>query len=188
MIVAGLCLVLAAATAGYGAVRGGEPPKKQLMEWQRSSFSDLTPVDQAIHSALFVAIQDIYLQQAQWGYWPIIEDLQYGGIPPFVKDVFWERNGSVVWTLGTPLGNDQGATYYHGSGGQADGQSAYLVVLSHSHAGSTGQVNPASIWMHPDPNAPVPEAFRTEMLIREGWREVVPYSGANELERLKGRG
>jgi hypothetical protein len=42
------------------------------------------------------------------------------------------------------------------------------------------------MWLHPDPNAPAPTTIKTDSLIVNGWKEIVPYSGAIEVERLKG--
>jgi hypothetical protein len=42
------------------------------------------------------------------------------------------------------------------------------------------------MWLHPDPNAPPPATIKTDSLIVNGWKEIIPYSGAMEVERLKG--
>jgi hypothetical protein len=46
--------------------------------------------------------------------------------------------------------------------------------------------NHNTIWMHENPNQPMPETSKTQSLVLEGWKNVVPYSGRDELERLKG--
>lgn len=184
-VVALAVLLVAFTTVGYASMRSAEPVAAPLLDWQVSAFSDLPPTDQAIHAALFSADGEIAWLHYRMSRWPDIADLEEDLLPPFYQDGFWSVNGSVQWRLGLPLNNDQGATYYHGSGGTVDGQSAYLLVVAHIHAGMAA-ANQTTIWIHPDPNASFPEVLRTDSLIRAGWRQVIPYSGASELERLRG--
>jgi hypothetical protein len=185
-IVVGLAVTLVVAlTYANAAMQPDEPAAPPLLDWQLSAFSDLSPVDQSIHSALLSSVPEIYWYQYRLTDWPDIPDLEDEVLPPFYKDTFWETNGSVQWTLGLPFNNDQGATYYHGYGGTVPGQSSYLLVLGHIHAGMLPS-NQNTIWVNPDPNSEFPEITKTESLIRAGWKQVVPYSGADEVERLRG--
>jgi hypothetical protein len=43
------------------------------------------------------------------------------------------------------------------------------------------------MWIHKDPSTPPPAVIKQDSLIVNGWKEIVPYSGAVEVERLKGR-
>jgi len=185
--IAVLTTALVVVTYLYASLQPEEQGAPPLLEWQRSAFSDLGPVDQAIHSALLSAVPEIYWYQYRLTDWPDIPDLEEEVLPPFYKDAFWEANGSVQWKLGLPFNNDQGATYYHGAGGNLPGQGSYLLVLGHIHAGMLPS-NQNTIWIHPDPNTEFPEITKPESLIRAGWRQVVPYSGADEVERLRGAG
>jgi hypothetical protein len=171
----------------YAALLPDEPAPTPLLEWEVSAFSDLSAEDQAIHSALHSAVGEIDWYYYRLTAWPDIPDLEAEYLPPFYKDAFWETNGSIKWTLGLPLNNDQGATYYHGAGGTVPGQSAYLLLMGHLHAGMLAS-NQNTIWVHDDPNAPYPEIVRPDSLIRAGWKKVIVYSGADELERLRGGG
>ena len=186
-VVAVVVSAVAAATLLHVALQPDEPAQQPLLEWQVSSFSDLTAEDQAIHTALFSAVGEIEWYYYRLTDWPDIPDLEEELLPPFYKDAFWEKNGSVQWTLGRPLNNDQGATYYHGAGGMVPGQSAYLLLMGHLHAGMLAS-NQNTIWVHDDPNAPYPEIVRPDSLVRAGWKQVIPYSGADEVERLRGSG
>ena len=186
-VVSGLVFAVIAATVLYAYSLPDEPAQPPLLEWQVSSFSDLTAEDQAIHSALQAAVSEIEWYYYRLTDWPDIPELEEELLPPFYKDGFWEKNGSVQWTFGRPLNNDQGATYYHGSGGTIPGQSAYLLLMGHIHAGMLAS-NQNTIWVHKDPNAPYPEIVRDDSLIRAGWKKVIIYSGADELERLRGAG
>jgi hypothetical protein len=180
------------------------------LSWQVRSFDGLGAVDQAIHSALLPAGEEIIWDNNDTGGWISLERAQELLLPPFYQDAFWKANGEVHWQLvlpGTHLvhkGADddatvagptvsdvskatlgQGATVYYGSAGHAPGQSAYLLIIGHAHAGVMW-ANQATIWVHRDPNAPYPAIVKPESLVGEGWRQVIPYDGASEIERVKG--
>ncbi|WP_049870576.1 hypothetical protein [Pseudomonas cremoricolorata] len=187
--------------------RSGPPTP---LSWQVRSFDGLGPVDQAIHSALLPAGEEIIWNNDDTGEWISLERAQKMLLPPFYRDGFWRSNGEVHWQLvlpGTHLGHQnpeashaedaapasevsqatqgQGATVYYGSGGHAPGQSAYLLVIGHAHAGVMW-ANQATIWIHSNPNAPYPAIVKAESLVGEGWRQVIPYDGSRELERVQG--
>lgn len=178
---------LLAATGFYVLTFGHQEGPRSLESWQISAFSDLSEADQAVYNSLSIAQEEIGWIQYEIGPWPNIEDLEYFLIPPFVKDVFWSNNGSVEWQYRDVVqeGEKQGYTLYHGSKGTAQNQSAYIVVIGHLHAGNT-MSNHNTIWIHENANQPLPETSKTQSLILEGWKNVVPYSGRDELERLKG--
>jgi hypothetical protein len=173
--------------------------EQRLFGWQISSFYDLKPTDQAIYNALVTASEELW-----WIYggrlefpspgqendpWPTVEELdtEYN-LPPFTKDIAWEQTGKVEWqriAAFATTGNADGNTVYFGSGGTVPGQSTYLLVMTHVHKGATF-ADGAQMWIHPDPNAPVPAITKTDSLIAKGWKEIVPYNGATEVERIKG--
>jgi len=185
------------------------------LSWQVRSFDGLGQVDQAIHSALLPAGEEIIWFNNDTGGWITLERAQKILLPPFYRDAFWKTNGEVQWQLILPgthqphaaSGDEhanapvtppdqtankvsqatqgQGATVYYGSAGRAPGQSAYLLVIGHAHAGVMW-ANQATIWIHRNPNAPYPGIVKPESLVGDGWRQVIPYDGASEVERVKG--
>jgi len=180
---------LLAATGSYVLKYGQEGSTQELQSWQVSSFSDLSEADQAIYSALYTAQEDIGWIQYEIGPWPNITDLEEYLVPPFVKDISWANTGSVQWDYRDVVqeGEMQGYTLYHGNMGTAENQSAYIVVIGHLHAGNT-MSNHNTIWIHENPEQDMPVTSKTQSLVLEGWMNVVPYSGRDELERLKGTG
>lgn len=209
-------LLLAGCTVAYVFLKPraeGPPP---LLSWQVSSFDGLSTVDQAIHSALLPAADEIVWANNDTGQWKTIEQLEQTLLPPFYKDNFWKTNGEVSWqaimpgAVGTgpqeaplpeiskdPFGPPpppnavyqgtlgQGTASYFGTGGKAPGQSAYLIVIGHAHSG-VYWINQATLWIHEDPNAPLPDVLKPEALVSRGWRQIIPYNGASEVERVKG--
>jgi hypothetical protein len=172
----------------------------RLFGWQISSFYDLNPTDQAIYNALVTASDELWWI---WGGriefpapgeedepWPSVDSLdQQYNLPPFVKDVQWEQTGRVNWRriqAFANTGNQDGNSSYFGNGGTVPGQAgAYLLVLTHIHKGAS-YADGAQMWVHKDPNVPIPKLTKTDSLIANGWKEIIPYNGAVELERLKG--
>lgn len=203
-------LAVIACVAGYVTLRPQKAGPPIPLSWQVLSFDGLGAVDQAIHSALLPAGEEIIWFNNDTGGWITLEHAQKLLLPPFYRDGFWKTHGEVQWQLILPgthqahgLSSDahapadpsanqvsqatqgQGATVYYGAGGRATGQSAYLLVIGHAHAGVMW-ANQATIWVHPDPNAPYPGIVKPESLVGDGWRQVIPYDGASEVERVKG--
>lgn len=168
-----------------------------FFDWQVSSFYDLEDADQAIYNALDTATTELWWIHEEMLYfadgditkvsWPTVDKLatEYE-LPPFVDDLAARQNGNVRWQRAAAY-SFEGATVYFGSGGTNEGQSAYLLVMSHVHKGASYS-NMAYIWIHPDANTAMPETVTRDSLIANGWREVVPYSGKTEADRLRSGG
>lgn len=180
----------------YVRARGTEAGRDPLSDWQVSAFETLTGPDQAIYNALFTAKDEVpYLyedinmfnQPGQKFRWPSLQDFQDALLPPFYQDRSWEQNGSLKWTLFEPLaeGEMQGSTMYLGTNGTQPQQGSFLLVIGHVHAGFQNN-NSIVIWWSPKNSMTMPKSGFRDGLILAGWREVVPYSGAQELKRLFG--
>jgi hypothetical protein len=211
-------LALIGSTVGYVKLhpRGGDAP--QLASWQISSFDGLSRVDQAIHSALLPAVEEIIWNNNRTGGWDSIDDLEKSGLPPFYQDVFWRANGQLRWQAVMPGATDtKRATLTAEAVHQEPGapppppNAVFKGTLGQgamSYYGSAGRIpgqsaflvvighahsgvywiNQGTIWVHSNPDAPFPRLTKNEALIQEGWRQVVTYSGTSEVERLKGKG
>jgi hypothetical protein len=176
-------------------LRGNDRAPEPLFDWQISAFYDLNPADQAIYNALEAAGEELWYIHSDLLYfgdeaqkaspWPPVSDLdEFYLMPPFVKDVAWSQQGEIEWQLVASF-SFEGSAVYFGSSGKLDDQSAYLLALSHTHKGA-GYKDAAKVWIHDDPHVEAPDTVTRDSLIVNGWKEVVPYSGAMEVERLKG--
>lgn len=190
-VVAGILAVNAAAVSAR-RVESSEP---RLLEWQISAFYDLGSADQAIYNALTAASEELWwahgelltfgTEEERADPWPTVEQLDADYVmPPFHRDASWAALGEVEWQRIASF-SFEGSAVYFGSGGKLEGQSAYLLSLSHTHKGAT-YADGASVWVHADPNVAPPDTVKRDSLILHGWKEVVPYSGAMEVRRLKG--
>lgn len=180
----------------YVQQRGQTAAKEPLQQWQVSAFDELTGVDQAIYNALYTAKDEIvYIyddinllnQPGQKFRWPSPEDLQDYLLPPFYRDGSWQQNGAMQWSLHEPLaeGEMQGSVIYVGTDGRVAGQGSFLLVVGHVHAGFQNN-NSIVVWWNPRNHVEVPGNGFRDGLILQGWREVVPHSGAQEVRRLFG--
>ena len=198
----GLALV-AATLAVVGALflyvlaQGSEGFKEPIYDWQVSAFETLTGADQAIYNSLYTVKDEIpyiyddinmFNEPGQKFRWPNLQDFQDWLLPPFYQDTSWEQNGALSWTLFEPLaeGEMQGSTMYLGTDGKIAGQGSFLLVIGHVHAGFTNN-NAIVIWWNSKNHVEMPQSGFRDGLILQGWREVVPYSGAQEVKRLFGR-
>jgi hypothetical protein len=196
LLLATATVVVAAIVYGYVALNGQNDEPEALYDWQVSAFSTLTGADQAIYNSLYTVKDEIpYLyddlnmfnQPGETFRWPNIEDFQNYLLPPFLQDTSWEQNGSLQWSLHEPLaeGEMQGSTMYLGTDGRLPGQGSFLLVIGHVHAGFQNN-NAIVIWWHPENHVEMPESGFRDGLILAGWKEVVPYSGQQEVERIFG--
>jgi hypothetical protein len=180
----------------YVNENGRSDEAEQIYEWQVSAFNTLTGADQAIYNSLFTVKDEIpYLyddinlfnEPGEKFRWPSLNDFQEFLLPPFYQDSSWEQNGSLQWSLFEPLaeGEMQGSTMYLGTDGQLAGQGSFLLVIGHVHAGFTNN-NAIVIWWNAANHVEMPESGFRDSLILRGWKEVVPYRGDQEVERIFG--
>ena len=189
-------LVVIATLTVYVRVNGKETGPPKLYDWQVSSFGELQGADQAIYNALYTVKDEIPLifddinafnAPGVKFRWPDLQDFEDVLLPPFYKDTSWEQNGSVTWRLYAPLpeGEMQGSTMYLGTDGKLPMQGSFLLIIGHVHAGFTN-TNAIVIWWNKQNHMDMPESGFNDTLIRQGWRQVVAYSGGDEVKRLFG--
>ena len=189
-------LLVAGILALYVDARGRTDDVEEIFEWQVSAFAALSGADQAIYNALYTVKDEIpyiyddinaYNAPGEKFHWPTLEDFQDYLLPPFFKDTSWEQNGSLQWSLYEPLpeGEMQGSTMYLGTDGQLPGQGSFLLVIGHVHAGFTN-TNAIVVWWNKQNHVEMPESGFRDGLILRAWREVVPYSGDQEVKRIFG--
>lgn len=194
-----LVIITALIIAGqswYLNQHGKSDQVEALHAWQISSFNSFEDADQAIYNALYTVKEEVpyiyddinfFTQPGEKFRWPDIDDFQAYYLPPFLRDNSWEQTGSVEWSLFEPNseGEMQGYSMYLGNNGQIENQGSFLLTIGHVHAGMTNN-NALDIWWHPSNNTEMPVSGFKDILIREGWKYVVPHSGQDEVDRLYG--
>ena len=195
-VIAAVTLIVIAILAGYVRLNGRNDTPEALYDWQVSAFATLTGADQAIYNSLYTVKDEIpYMYDdinmfngpGEKFRWPNLDDMQNYLLPPFYRDTSWEQNGSLQWSLYEPLpeGEMQGSTMYLGTDGSQRNQGSFLLVIGHVHAGFTNN-NAIVIWWNAANHVEMPESGFRDGLILAGWKEVVPYSGEQEVERIYG--
>lgn len=191
-----ITVAIVGALALYVRTLGREETTEPLYEWQVSAFETLTGADQAIYNSLYTVKDEIpfiyddinlFNPPGTKFRWPNLDDFQDWLLPPFFKDTSWEQNGALTWTVFEPLaeGEMQGSTMYLGTDGRLPGQGSFLLVIGHVHAGITNN-NAIVIWWNEKNHVEMPLSGFRDGLILQGWKEAVPYSGAQEVERIFG--
>lgn len=196
LLIGAVALAICTILALYVRVEGQTDEPDPIQEWQVSAFNTLTGADQAIYNSLFTVKDEIpyiyddinmFNEPGQKFRWPSLEVFQDYLLPPFFRDTSWEQNGSLQWSLFEPLaeGEMQGSTMYLGTDGRLTNQGSFLLVIGHVHAGITNN-NAIQIWWNAANHVEMPESGFRDGLILAGWKEAVPYSGAEEVERIYG--
>jgi hypothetical protein len=193
LVILAVAALLGVATVVLARVNSRTEPNTFIADWQVSAFHDLSLVDRANYNALRYAgdiiqvwYDDSLAREAP--HWPTVEELSdaEAGLEPFMRDVSWKQRGEVQWQLITSYAID-GATVYFGNGGNVPGQAAYLLVISHLHKGASF-TNQSIVWIHRNARVAPPETVNVDSLVRNGWKQVVPYSGVDEVKRIRGTG
>jgi hypothetical protein len=196
LALAAATLAIVGALALYVRELGQEGATEPLYDWQVSAFETLTGANQAVYNSLYTVKDEIpfiyddinmFNEPGQKFRWPNLDDFQDWLLPPFYKDTSYEQNGSLTWTLFEPLaeGEMQGSTMYLGTDGKLAGQGSFLLVIGHVHAGFTNN-NAIVIWWNDKNHVEMPQSGFRDGLILQGWKEVVPLSGAQEVRRIFG--
>jgi hypothetical protein len=172
-------------------LQGGEKAKPKLKHYQISAFSDLNSVDQSIFSDLFTAAIDIQNYHDQGTeVWPETFYLDKNFISPFTKDALWKSRGRITWRkLVLDVDNVHRVVYLGASSDTTAG--SFVLQIEHFH-GADGTLyyevgredQPYYIWYKKD-QFTLPQNITAGTLISSGWKELVPYSGKDQLKKLE---
>lgn len=199
-----LLVVVFAVLAISGTVIHARTRKEEartLESYQMSAFAELNPKEQGTFNDLFSAREFLEDEHDFEGHrnWPSVSRLEDEAFPPFAKDRAWLSRGKLEWSMKNLEAIEPGEGVeqfcaYLGVPGDEGVSGAFLLVLSHHHNEADGLPVPehlgeedsCRIWYHGSGDVVFPKGFSAGNLIAEGWREVVPLSGKEELLRLKG--
>jgi hypothetical protein len=190
LCVAGAALGILAVWAVLVVSDATAPVSEQLENYQINGYQALNAVEQGLFADLEIAAQDIdAFHDAHGGAWPAIAELAAAFTPPFASDAAWARRGHPTWSLATPGQSAAHVAAYAGISADASVAGSFLLFLEHRHQGVGTDTAPTEeehfqIWYHNGPDARIPEQLAEAGLIRNGWRQIVPYRGRQELRRL----
>ena len=170
----------------------------QLETYQLSAFSDLNNAEQGIFSDLYAATVEIDEIHDFDAVWPQIEELEEMYLAPFLKDAGWERRGKLAWSVKHDDRPMLHTAAYIGTTSDAEVAGSFLLLLSHHHDengtepdemtadAEEDEEGHSTIWYAGDDDPAIPDDLIEQNFIANGWEEVIPYKGEEELERLKG--
>jgi hypothetical protein len=163
-----------------------------LADFQIRAFSDLNENELAVFNGLYTAaveINEIHNEEAEW---LTVAQLEDELMPPFTKDTSWKKNGRFSWTRSLrPSGSIDIALYTgHPEEGKKTGSFILLFLHDHSQQLSNDRTDPShapyEIWFHTSADKPAPEITTDQGFISAGWKEVIAYSGEDEIKKIKG--
>lgn len=168
------------------ALRNSATEAGPAPSWQVDAFGELGAGELAVFNALSTAAPEIEMIHEETGDWPTVARLEADYLPPFVEDAAWERNGAFAWGRVAIASAEKHIMLYVGRP-RGDG-AAFMLVMLHDHVKKEGNAGgsvhaPFEIWMHPSSAAEVPETLTDQMLIGQGWREVLARRGEEEIRR-----
>jgi hypothetical protein len=190
LFVAVVVVVVIAGGVIAGRIRPSD--EKVLKDHQISAFRDLDTLEQGTFNDLYAAAMEINeLHGTGDEEWPSLATLEEAFMPPFLHDQVWEKRGRLGWELQVPWSGRRHVALYFGVPRDAGSFGCFLLVMLHEHSGSlpgadTVEHAPYEIWHHGDSNVAFPEIVTDQGLMAKGWKEVVPYTGEEEVKRLKG--
>ena len=184
-----LVLVIAAIAI---SLRVKTDEKAGLLPYQISAFEDLSPDELAIYQDLYAAALEIDgIHDENEGTWLGIEDLENDYIAPFVKDLSWKVRGEIQWQHFSPDLPNQHTAIYIGKPLSSEKLGTFLLVMIHRHD-ETSETAPSGhdgeehmdIWYDVSNTLSFDGKMKEDYLVAQGWKEIIPYSGEEELNRL----
>jgi hypothetical protein len=166
-------------------------PEKVLFDYQISGYKDLNSFEQGTFVALYTAAMEIdAAHDNNEGTWLSVRHLQERFMPPFAHDRAWIMSGKLIWTQKI-LNNDMiHATAYLGKPSISNISGSFLLILLHNHSAEIGEPEhdegPFKIWYSSKTAVDFPERLSVRSLAIKGWKEVIPYTGDDEMKRIKG--
>jgi hypothetical protein len=170
-------------------------PQKVLFDYQISGYKDLNNLEQGTFVALYTAAMEIdACHDNNEGQWLSVKDLQERFMPPFAHDRAWGKSGMLIWTQKILNKDIIHITAYLGKPSISDISGSFLLVLSHNHSAegdyqmgeAEHEDEPFKIWYIGKTDVDFPEGLSIRSLAVKGWKEVLPYTGEEEMKRIKG--
>jgi hypothetical protein len=184
--------------AVFGAtvlLRNKTVERKPLLDYQINGFKDLSSFEQGTYNDLYASTMEIIGAYEDNDYhWPTVSELSEQYISPFIQDQAWKARGKLAWKREIIVEKDMHAALYLGTTSDESISGSFLLAMSFQNQSNTPQKNPFSlinqdmlfkIWYQKGSNVLFPRKTDKQNLIMKGWKEIVPYRGEDEIDRLK---
>ena len=170
-------------------------PESVLFEYQISGYKDINSFEQGTFVALYTAAMEIdAAHDNDEGMWLSVRDLQERFMPPFAHDRAWAMSGKLIWTQKILTQDMVHAAAYLGKPSIPGISGSFLLVLLHDHSKEGNykigepehDEEPFRIWYSNETAVDFPEKLSVRSLAIKRWKEVIPYTGDDEMKRIKG--
>lgn len=185
ILVAATCATLIFLNQKQSAVAG-------LESFQIRAFSDLNDKELAVFNGLYTAAVEINGIHDDEEEWLSVKQLEEELLPPFTKDASWKKNGKYTWDRTLRPAGSMDIALYTGHPEKGNKMGSFILLFLHDHAKKQGNARtapthaPYEIWYHPAPDKTAPQVATDQGFISAGWKEVIAYSGEDEVKRVKG--
>lgn len=188
VLVATIAIILIAAAILTFSGKSITQPK--LRSYQISAIDKLGPNDLNIFTDLYGQATEVErLHFTNGEVWPKLNQLENDYIPPFVKDAIWEKRGKLQWAM-FPTDRDEIHTVaYVGRSSSPEIASSFILLFEHFHTldGAyyigVNKEKAFTIWVKPG-SVTIPSDFSQGALIKDGWFQVMAYTGSDELKKM----
>ncbi len=170
--------------------------ERSLQEHELDAFTALNAKELMVFNNLRTSaleIDAVHQESGDQAPWPTVSQLQDDALPPFLPDTSWKKSGQYQWQrILRPSGNIDVAVFV-GHPNKDSGCGTMLLLFLHNHgkkqgnAGGKLQHAPYEIWYHGFFDEPAPEFLTDQAFIAAGWKEIKALSGADEMQRIKGK-
>lgn len=168
------------------------PEMTKLESFQIRAFSDLNEKELAIFNGLYTAaveMNEIHDEEEQW---LTVKQLEDDLIPPFTKDASWKKNGKFIWDRSLRPAGSMDIALYNGHPQKTAAAGSFILLFLHDHKKKQGSARtepthaPYEIWYHASADKSPPQVATDQGFISAGWKEIIAYSGEDEVKRIKG--
>ena len=150
--------------------------EQKIESGQISSYTEFSNIEAGIYSDLTNFVSEIKMKGKEEKL-PTVKQLEDELIPPFTKDITWEERGKLTWDR---IDREK-MTYYVGLCENVMTSGNFIVTVDNENRENT-KILFIKTHLHKD---------EVEFAIDEnfpGWKEIVPYTGENENQKIEGKG
>ena len=162
---------------------------------QIDALKELSILEQALFVSLVTAGNeiDVYHQIEGIG-WPTTEELADDGVIPFDAGSVVDSQAFHSWRFVDTDEPNLHLAIYVGESNDTSNIGNFILLLSHEHkheaeidADVGGMLDEHfEIWYDRTGESLQPSRYKDPQLIKEGWKEIVAYEGADEVRRVRG--
>lgn len=148
---------------------------QNIDRYEISSYRDFNSIESGVYSDLKNSLTDISIIYKDEGQYPDIKYLEEEQIPPYYKDIIWEKRGSIEWSF---LKHDNDKLYL-GLSNNTKEVGNFLIKINEE------DIENSDIYYFKE-KYPKKEILEKLDDYKEIFKKIVPYTGTDERKKFKG--